>query len=97
MSALLLVTATILTRHAQPSSAEHAKLDTAGVLQLTWLLGTRSDILTGGSPHNSVYDGCKIADHLRSNAKSADIADLREAGKEIPIEVWGVGTHTHNA
>lgn len=97
MSALLLVTAAILTQHAQPSSAEHAKLDTAGVLQLTWLLGTKSDIPTGGSPYSSVYGGCKIADCLRSNAKSADIADLREAGKEITVEGWGVGTHMHNA
>ncbi|KAI0093544.1 hypothetical protein BDY19DRAFT_917541 [Irpex rosettiformis] len=95
MSALLLVTSVILTRHAQPHSAEHAKLDTAGVLQLAWLMGSKSEMTTQNStPRNSDFggcdmSGCDIANRLRSTAKSADISKLREAGGKIPVEGWG--------
>lgn len=90
MSAVLLITATILTGYAQPQYGDDVKLKTSGVLQLTWLLGTKAV----GMPYSGMYsgnggDGSLIATRLRTEAKSADIADLRKAGKNILVEGWG--------
>ncbi|KAI0692392.1 hypothetical protein BC835DRAFT_1416597 [Cytidiella melzeri] len=86
-SVLLLVLALILTRHAQPKSASQAKLDTTGVLQITWLLGTKN------GPNHETEDahyssGKNIANTLRSKA-GAEMQDLREKGRDIEVDGWG--------
>ncbi|KAI0341801.1 hypothetical protein BDW22DRAFT_1358676 [Trametopsis cervina] len=80
MSSLLLILAAILTRHAQPKTVDHANLDNPGVLQITWLLGKDSD--------TNAYRS--IADRLKTKSKSSHLKDLRKAGKEIPIDGWGI-------
>lgn len=95
MSVVLLITATILTGYAQPQYGDDVKLKTSGVLQLTWLLGTKAV----GMPYSGMYsgnggDGSLIASRLRTEAESADIADLRKVGKDILVEGWGARVST---
>lgn len=92
MSVVLLIIATILTGYAQPQYGDDVKLKTSGVLQLTWLLGTKA--VGMHMPYSGMYsgnggDGSLIASRLRTEAESADIADLRKVGKNILVEGWG--------
>jgi hypothetical protein len=86
MSALAMALAAILTRHAQPSHPEHAELGTAGVLQITWLLGRKLDLR---NVPESVKNGFDVANMLRTHANSAKIKELRKVGKGIDVRGWG--------
>ena len=76
---MLVISVVFLTRPVTSVSPNHDKLDTPGVLQLTWLL----------SDAKMENENTKIADHLKNQAKGdVNLKRLREIGKEIPVAGW---------